>query len=152
MVPNMGWRPIVDGPIIDHATGRRQPNPERPVTVRAHKDPAAVLPLTHVAYHVLLVLATESRHGYGIIKDIAERTGGRVELEAGTLYAAVKRMKEEGWIKEAPASRAADTRRRTYSISKFGREVLLAESRRLEAMVKLARDSRILPGTTRAKA
>ena len=62
------------------------------MTPRSQHDPASVLPLSHVAYHMLLALATENRHGYGIIKHVAERTGGQVELEAGTLYAAIKRM------------------------------------------------------------
>ncbi len=95
---------------------------------------------------MLLALATENRHGYGIIKHVAERTGGQVELEAGTLYAAIKRMKDEGWIEDAPTEKGADARRRTYAIADFGREVLLAESRRLEAMVALARDAQLLPG------
>jgi len=101
---------------------------------------------------MLLALATQNRHGYGIIKHVAERTGGMVELEAGTLYAAIKRMKDEGWIEDAPTAPGADARRRTYAIADFGREVLLAESRRLEAMVALARDASVLPETTRAKA
>ncbi len=122
------------------------------MTPRSKPDPASALPLTHVAYHMLLALATENRHGYGIIKHVAERTGGQVELEAGTLYASIKRMKDEGWIKDAPTELGADSRRRTYAIADFGREVLLAESRRLEAMVALARDAEVLPETTRAKA
>lgn len=115
------------------------------MTARPPREPAAALPLTHVAYHVLLALATENRHGYGIIKDVAERTGGQVSLEAGTLYAAIKRMKDEGWIEDAPTLPGADPRRRTYAIAQLGREVLLAESRRLEAMVELARDAKVLP-------
>lgn len=111
-----------------------------------------MLPLTHVAYHVLLALARENRHGYGIIKHVAESTRGQVELEAGTLYAAIKRMKDEGWIEDAPSRPGTDPRRRTYAIAEFGREVLLAESRRLEAMVELARDADVLPEAKRAKA
>ncbi len=56
------------------------------------------LPLTHVVYHILLSLSEASRHGYGIIKDVMERTGGRLELEAGTLYAAIKRLREDGLL------------------------------------------------------
>lgn len=119
---------------------------------RQPPDPTAALPLTHVAYHVLLALATANRHGYGIIKHVAERTGGRVELEAGTLYAAIKRMKDEGWIEDAPTLAGTDSRRRTYAVTELGREVLLAESRRLEAMVELARAAKVLPRMQPAKA
>ena len=109
------------------------------------RDPSAVLPLTHVVYYVLLALAKENRHGYGIIKDVADRTEGRVQLEAGTLYAAIKRMKDDGLIEDAPTRRGADPRRRTYAVTPFGREVLHAESRRLESMVELAREANVLP-------
>lgn len=116
-----------------------------PVTDRSPRDPVSALPLTHVVYYVLLALATENRHGYGIIKDIVDRTRGRVELEAGTLYAAIKRMKDDGLIEGAPPRRGEDARRRTYALTAFGREVLRAESRRLESMVELAREANVLP-------
>ena len=122
------------------------------VTAKSPPDPAALVPLTHVGYYILLALATESRHGYGIIKDVADRTGGRVELEAGTLYAAIKRMKDENLIEDAPAHPGSDSRRRMYAITKFGRKVLLAELRRLEEMVELARHAKILPAPRHAKA
>lgn len=105
----------------------------------------AALPLTHVAYHILFALASEDRHGYGIIKHVAERTEGRVDLGAGTLYAAIKRMKDDGWIEEAPQVPGSDSRRRMYRIAELGREVLLAESRRLASMVELAHEAKILP-------
>lgn len=114
------------------------------MSIEPRRRAAAAVPLTHVAYHVLLALATADRHGYGIIKHIAARTGGRVELEAGTLYAAIKRMKEEGWIADAPPRPGDDARRRTYAIAALGREVLRAECRRLEAMVALAREAQVL--------
>ena len=102
-------------------------------------------PLTHVVYHVLLSLAHEARHGYGIIKDVAERTDGRLELEAGTLYAAVKRLREDGWIEERDPPGGADARRRYYGLTRTGRQVLRAESERLAKLVELARQARVLP-------
>ena len=125
---------------------------ERLVTDGLPRDPVAALPLTHIAYHVLLALATGNRHGYGIIKHVAARTDGRVDLEAGTLYAAIKRMKDEGWIKEAPAVTGADARRRTYAITDYGGQILLAESRRLEELVELARAADVLPDGRTARA
>lgn len=108
-------------------------------------DPTAFLPLTHVVYHILLSLSQGDRHGYGIIKDVGRRTGGRLELEAGTLYAAVKRLRDEELIQEAPAPSGADARRRYYGITELGHAVLRAESERLEELVELARTARVLP-------
>jgi len=103
------------------------------------------LPLTHVVYHLLLSLAGDERHGYGIIKDVARRTDGRLELEAGTLYAAIKRLRDDGLIAEVEGPEGADARRRYYALTEVGREVLLAECRRLEELVELARAERLLP-------
>lgn len=108
--------------------------------------PATHLPLTHVVYHVLLSLSREPRHGYGIIKDVGERTGGRLELEAGTLYAAIRRLRQDGLLEEAPAPAETDARRRYYDLTELGRAVLRAESERLAELVTMARQAEILPG------
>ncbi|NNF12266.1 MAG: PadR family transcriptional regulator [Gemmatimonadetes bacterium] len=105
-----------------------------------------LLPLTHVVYYVLLSLSDEARHGYGIIKDVADRTGGGLELEAGTLYAAIKRLRGDDLIDETVGPPEADARRRYYRLTPKGGRVLRAESERLELMVRLARDARVLPG------
>ena len=104
-------------------------------------------PLTHVVYHVLLSLAGGAKHGYGIIKDVLERTDGRLELQAGTLYAAIRRLREEGLIEEAAAPRGTDARRRYYGITREGSRVLRAESERLAELVRLARQAKVLPST-----
>lgn len=107
--------------------------------------PASVLPLSHVVYHVLLSLSSADRHGYGIIKDVAALTDGQLELEAGSLYGAIKRLREDGWIAEAPAPAETDARRRYYRLTPQGRRVLEAESLRLAGVVELARAARLLP-------
>lgn len=114
---------------------------------RSSLDRAAAghLPLTHVVYHVLLSLSGTARHGYGIIKDVEERTGGQVVLEAGTLYAAIKRLRDDGLLEERPTPAGADARRRYYGLSPLGTAVLEAESLRLQELVDFARDARILP-------
>ncbi|MDX1494592.1 MAG: PadR family transcriptional regulator [Longimicrobiales bacterium] len=104
-----------------------------------------LLPLTHVVYYVLLSLSHDERHGYGIIKDVRDRTDGELELEAGTLYAAIKRLRDDGLIDEASAPADADARRRYYRLTPLGLRVLQAESRRLHTMVELARQARVLP-------
>jgi DNA-binding PadR family transcriptional regulator len=108
-------------------------------------DPGFFLPLTHVVYHILLSLSGDRRHGYGVIKDVERRTGGRLELEAGTLYAAIRRLRDDGLLEEAEGPPDADARRRYYGLTPLGRAVLRAESERLEELVELARAARVLP-------
>lgn len=115
-------------------------------------DESRHLPLTHVVYHILLALTGEARHGYGIIKTVEERTGGRLVLEAGTLYAAIKRLRDDGWIEERAGPAEADARRRYYGLTALGRAVLTAESERLEELVELARAARVLPPLTTRQA
>lgn len=110
------------------------------------------LPLTHIVYHVLLSLSGNQRHGYGIIKDVLLRTRERLELEAGTLYAAIKRLRDDRLIEEVPAPPSADARRRYYALTKLGQGVLRAESRRLEELVDLAREAHVLGARPGAEA
>lgn len=114
------------------------------------REPEDFLPLTHVVYHVLLSLSGETRHGYGIIKDVEARTSGRVLLEAGTLYAAIKRLRDDGLLDERDSPVEADARRRYYGLTDRGRAVLRAESLRLEELVEFARGARVLPAGGRS--
>ena len=113
------------------------------------------LPLTHLTYHVLLVLAGTKLHGYGIIKEVAARTGGAMDLETGTLYAAIKRLRDEGWIEVADAPAGASTgdpRRRYYRLTELGRKVLRAESDRLAQLVRLAEEKNLVSGMPKESA
>ncbi|HKQ61734.1 MAG TPA: PadR family transcriptional regulator [Candidatus Polarisedimenticolaceae bacterium] len=110
--------------------------------------PDALLPLPPATFHILLALADEPRHGYAIMQDVAERTGGELRLGAGTLYRSIQRMLEQGVIVEArrrPAPELDDERRRYYQITRFGSSVARAETRRLAQLVKLARASGFAP-------
>ena len=111
--------------------------------------PESMLPLPPVTFHILLALADESRHGYAIMQDVAERTAGEIKLGAGTLYRSIQRMLEQGLIVESrrrPAPQFDDERRRYYQITPFGTAVARAEARRLAQLVKLARQSGFAPG------
>jgi DNA-binding PadR family transcriptional regulator len=110
-------------------------------------DPVHFLPLTPFAFHVLLALADGERHGYGIIKEVEDRSGGTVTLRTGTLYTLLARLKKEGLIAEAGLPEGAepgDDRRRYYELTPLGDEVLKAEARRLEALVIDARRKHVL--------
>ena len=112
-------------------------------------DPEDLLPLTPVALNVLLALADGERHGYGIMLEVRERTGGRVRLGPGTLYGAIKRLKEGGVIEERQRPDTGevpdDERRRYYHLTCFGGEVLAAEVERLDGLVRAARRKGAFP-------
>lgn len=105
-------------------------------------------PLTTPVFQILLSLADEDLHGYAIIQDIAARTDGEVRLTASTLYAAIKRLLDAGWIEELskrPKVEKDDPRRRYYQLTTLGREAAQIEARRLERLAAMARAKRLLP-------
>lgn len=115
------------------------------------------LPLTPFAFQVLLALADGDRHGYAIIKEVEERSGGTVRLRTGTLYTLLQRLLGEQLIGESesgvadvrmgepggPAARA-DSRRRYYRLTALGDAVLRAEAQRLEGLIGDARRKHVL--------
>jgi DNA-binding PadR family transcriptional regulator len=108
----------------------------------------ALLPLPPATFHILVALADEERHGYAVIQEIAARTGGEMQLSAGTLYRSIQRMLEQGLITEPrqrPSRDDDDERRRYYRITPFGTAVARAEARRLSRMLRLARQSGLAP-------
>ena len=111
-------------------------------------DPRRFLPLTALAFQVLLALADEDRHGYGIIREVEDRTGGLISLRTGTLYTMLQRLLEERLIVESdrrPARDEDDERRKYYRLTPLGRAVLGAEARRLETALGDARRKKVLP-------
>lgn len=110
-------------------------------------DPRSFLPLTPLAFHVLLALAGGERHGYGIILEVRERTDGLISLGTGTLYTMLQRLLEEALIEESDRRPADDDdqRRKYYALTKLGREVVGAEARRLEGVLDEARRKKVLP-------
>ncbi len=102
--------------------------------------PEDFLPLRPHRLHVLLSLADQEQHGYGIMQEVLERTGGKVRLWPATLYGTLKRLIDEELIEESderPAPEQDDARRRYYRLTRLGRRVLAAESRRLEDLVRV---------------
>jgi len=104
------------------------------------------LPLKPLDLEILLVLADEELHGYGIMKRVERQSGGRVSLEVGSLYRVIGRLLDDGLIAEAPDVTAADDDgrgRRFYRITELGHHVAQAEVDRLEQVVETARDRRL---------
>jgi DNA-binding PadR family transcriptional regulator len=109
-----------------------------------HRDPT--MSLTPLTYQILLAIADERRHGYGIIKEIEGRAGPASAPSTGALYLALQRMEAEGLVEEAPRPKGDDDpRRRYYRITARGRADAKAESVRLAELVAAARAKRLLP-------
>jgi DNA-binding PadR family transcriptional regulator len=109
--------------------------------------PEALLPLPPSEFQILLALADGERHGYAIMQEVEDRTGGEVRLGPGTLYGSIKRMLAAQLIEESgrrPAADRDDERRRYYRITALGRRVAIAEARRMERLVAAARAKRLL--------
>lgn len=97
------------------------------------------LPLTPVAFEILLALADGEQHGYRIMQEVNARASGAVRLHAGTLYRALARLLEQELIEELSERPAEDDeRRRYYRITPFGRDVARAEANRLTVLLAQA--------------
>jgi len=106
--------------------------------------------LTSLTFQILLALADEPRHGYGIIKEIELRAGPAAAPSTGALYLAVQRMEAEGLLEDAPRPRGeTDPRRRYYRLTQAGRAAAREESARLAELVTTAREKRLLPEGSR---
>ena len=110
-------------------------------------EPQNLVPLTAPVFHILLALAGQERHGYGIMLDVAEQTNGALQLGPGTLYGCLNRMLAAGLVEESGERRDPaldDSRRRYYRMTSLGRQAARAEAQRLARAVAAARAKRLL--------
>ena len=111
--------------------------------------PSEELPaLKRIEFLVLLVLADGKSHGYRLVREMADRTQGRVSVLPGNLYSVLRRLSREGLVAEVASRLApdlADQRRRYYEITPFGRQVLAAEAEFMRALVQAASDRNVIP-------
>lgn len=106
-------------------------------------------PLPSAAFHILLSLADEDRHGYGIMRQVSEQTEGRMRLGPGTLYGSIQSLLQEKLIEETAggdAGRADQERRRYYRLTAAGRKLARAEAERMADLLRVARAKKILRG------
>src|ERR1700736_5241150 len=105
-----------------------------------HEDLTSYLPLSPATLHILLALASEDRHGYGIMQDVTRQSEGQYKLGPGTLYDNLQKLMDQAMVEDAPRRSAKeDPRRRYYRLTRFGRSVLAAEIARLEIVVRQAK-------------
>ena len=113
-------------------------------------DIARFLPLTPVAFEILLAVAEQARHGYAILQEIERSSGGQMRVNTGTLYRAIGRLADAGLLEELaerPAADLDDARRVYYAPTRLGRRVAEAEARRLAAQVRAAKQKKLLRAT-----
>jgi DNA-binding PadR family transcriptional regulator len=104
------------------------------------EDLSPFLPLSPATLHILLALAGEDRHGYGIMQEVTRQSEGQYKLGPGTLYDNLQKLLDQALVEEAPRRSANDDpRRRYYRLTRFGRAVLQQEIGRLEGVVREAR-------------
>ena len=114
-------------------------------TTRA--KPGEMPPLSPAVFHVLLALADGERHGYAIMQEVAESTGGRIKMGPGTLYGTIKRLLEARMIEESderPDPELDDERRRYYRLTGLGEQAVRAEALRYAEMAEVARRKRLI--------
>jgi len=103
------------------------------------------LPLTESTFTILLSLAAGPRHGYAIMQDVADLSGGRINLGTGTLYGALRRLLEQGWIERYDEPENGERARKAYRLTGVGRRVVAAETARLQSLLTAAQ-RRLAPG------
>ena len=116
-------------------------------------DPGEMPPLTPAVFHVLLALADGERHGYAIMQEVAESTGGRIKMGPGTLYGTIKRLLAVRMIEESderPDPDLDDERRRYYRLTALGQRAVRAEALRYAEIAEVARRKRLIRKPVRA--
>lgn len=98
------------------------------------------IPLSEATFFILLSLADAPKHGYAIMKDVADLSRDRLQLSTGTLYGAIKRLLEDGWIHLVKEIRADDYSRyrKVYGLTEKGRKVLQADYKRLRSILAIS--------------
>lgn len=112
------------------------------MTRRLSRPPESFLPLTPVAFEILLALADGGRHGYQVMLDIERRSGGRISPNPGTLYRALDRLVQAGLLTSTVRSVEGESRR-MFSLTPLGKAVAAAEAARLSDQVLAARSRRL---------
>ena len=106
-------------------------------------------PLPSAAFQILLALVGEDLHGYGIMRNVADQTEGRMRLGPGTLYNSIRTLLEESLIEEVERPRdpnVKNERRRYYRLTLGGRKLVRSEAERLAGLLRVARSKNVLRG------
>ena len=125
-----------------------------PTANRIPDDLQHLLPLTPAVFFILFVLADGEKHGYAIMQSVSRITDNQFRMGPGTLYTTIQRLLDLGLIKETESTGGQsdhENRRRYYKLARTGRAVLSADLSRMESMVRLARDKKLVPKTSESR-
>ena len=109
------------------------------------------IPLTPAIFHILLALSLKERHGYEIMKQVEEDSSGTIAMGPGTLYGSIKRLLKDDFIEETeerPDSEVDDERRKYYRLTQKGKKCISAELRRLEDLVEVGKERKLIHAPT----
>ncbi len=112
------------------------------MTARSAETAESFLPLKPVVFHILLALAEQESHGYGVIQAVRDCSGGRIQLETGPFYRHLKKMMDGKLVEESDQRPQNDDKRRGayYRLTRLGRDVVSAESRRMAGLISITED------------
>ncbi len=117
------------------------------MTKRGDQDFKDHLPLSNLAFHILLALGGGPAHGYAIGKEVEERSSGKLNPTTGSLYQALKRLQDSGLIEPAQASGNVDSRRQYFRLTRLGRKMAALEAGQLDVLVAAARSKKLYNGS-----
>ena len=110
--------------------------------METEQEMKSFLPLTEATLFILMSLSQGPKHGYAILKDVQQISQGRINFSTGTLYGALKRLLEQGWIKrnaeQAEIAEETGQSRKDYELTPLGKKVMNSEIERMENLVNLA--------------
>jgi DNA-binding PadR family transcriptional regulator len=99
-----------------------------------------IAPLTEATFLILLSLSPAPKHGYAVMKEVRDLSNGRIKFSTGTLYGAIRRLLEQGWIKRVadPEPNPTNRERKAYALTDKGRKIINAEVERLKSLLSTA--------------
>lgn len=108
-----------------------------------------LVPLTPAVFYILFALAEGEKHGYAIMKEVENVSGGQFTMGPGTLYSTIQRLLELGLIEEVSTAAESERRRRYYRLLRRGRQIFEAELSRMESLVRSAQRRKLVPREAR---
>jgi DNA-binding PadR family transcriptional regulator len=125
-----------------------------PAANRIPEDLQHLLPLTPAVFFILFALAEGEKHGYAIMQTVSQISDHQFRMGPGTLYTTIQRLPDLGLIQETESGGGQsghENRRRYHKLTRSGKAILAADLSRVESVVRLARDKKLVPKTSEGR-